>query len=192
MAALSDDIAYNSHDIDDGFRAGLFTLDDVCQVPMVGKTCNEIMATYPNLSEDDLIREAIRRLINGFVYDLRQETQRRLADLKPQSVEDVRNLKVPLVALSDGHMKNLKEIHAFLTEYMYYHAAVTAMKAAGRAIVRDLYAIEKHRHYSPEGSVKAEDIADKVAILTDHEALIAHEKLTGRKYVSPLTPSKQS
>src|SRR5262249_17047248 len=82
-AAVSDDIAYNNHDLDDGLRAGLFTVGDLAEVPLVGPTVREVGARYPGIEEPRLIHETIRRVIGGMVGDLVAETRRRLAEAKP-------------------------------------------------------------------------------------------------------------
>lgn len=189
IAAFADDIAYNSHDIDDGFKAGLFTLTHLRTVPLLGQIMSSVEAVYANLSQDALIQETIRRLINLFVGDMYQETKRRLAEAKPQSAQDIRNLKHPIVALTDPFQKHLRDTHDFLMERMYCHPDVLEMKAESRRIVRDLFTVEKHRRFSPDAPTPVEEIADAVALLTDYEALGAHEKLTGKKHASPfLTP----
>ena len=185
VAALADDIAYNSHDIDDGFRAGLFTLEQLRQVPILGKIMHDIDKAYPQLSSEALIQETIRRLLNTFVGFMYTETKKRLGETKPQCAQDIRNLGFPVVALGDDATKSLAEVHQFLMDHMYNHPAILEMKSMGRAIVRDLYTTERHRRYHESGEAGAIATADFVATLTDVEALTLHEKLTGKKYVSP-------
>src|SRR5436309_126337 len=96
IAALSDDIAYNNHDIDDGLRAGLFAVADLADVPLVGPVFEEVAGRYPGLDEPRLIHEAIRRLIDSMVRDLIGETRRRLAESRVASVDEVRRLKAPI------------------------------------------------------------------------------------------------
>jgi dGTPase len=185
VAALSDDIAYNSHDIDDGFKAGLFTLDQLRQVPILGQMMSDIDKAYPHLTPEAVIQETIRRLLNTFVGFMYTETKKRLADAKPQSAQDVRNLSFPVVALDDLAKKSLGEVHQFLMDNMYCHPAILEMKSIGRAIVRDLYTTERHKRFREQGEEGSIGTADFVANLTDVEALTLHEKLTGKKYVSP-------
>jgi dGTPase len=113
------------------------------------------------------------------------ETKKRLADAKPQSAQDVRNLSFPVVALDDLAKKSLGEVHQFLMDNMYCHPAILEMKSIGRAIVRDLYTTERHKRFREQGEEGSIGTADFVANLTDVEALTLHEKLTGKKYVSP-------
>src|SRR6201999_4280384 len=90
LAALADDIAYNNHDIDDGWRAGLFRTEELLDVPFVGDVVREVADDYPGLSDQRLIAEAIRRLIGARIGDLVSETRARAARLNPRSAEDVR------------------------------------------------------------------------------------------------------
>ena len=187
ISALADDIAYNSHDIDDGLNAKLFTIAQVREVPLVGRIMGDVEKLYPELAPNTLIAETIRRIINLFVADLFKETQSRLKSGSFQTVADVRHSKSPVAALSEEMAKNLTEIHGFLCTNMYFHPLVSEMKQMGRAIVRDLFSREEHRRYSQDNPVGKDVIADAIAVLTDQEALVAHEKLTGRHYISPLT-----
>ncbi len=189
VAALSDDIAYNSHDIDDGFRAGLFGLAELRQVPLLGQIIEQVYQAYPNLSPEAVIQETIRRLLNSFVGRLYKETRKRLDDVKPGCAQDIRNLSFPIVGLDDETTKNLSDVHQFLSDHMYFHPVIVEMKNMGRAVVRDLYTTERHKRYATHGEHAAISAADAIAHLTDIEALAAHEKLTGKKYVSPFTHS---
>src|SRR6266403_2244044 len=102
IAALSDDIAYNNHDIDDGLRAGLFAVADLAEVPLVGPVFDEVAAHYPGLEESRLIHESIRRLIDRMVRDLVAETRRRLAESGVDSADEIRNLGRPIAAFSEA------------------------------------------------------------------------------------------
>ena len=84
VAALSDDIAYNNHDIDDGLRAGLFGVADLLELPLVGEMFALVSKKYPGLGESRLVHEAVRRVINAMVEDVMAETRRRLADAAPE------------------------------------------------------------------------------------------------------------
>src|SRR5215813_2194660 len=98
VAALSDDIAYNNHDVDDGLRAGLFDVEDLGQVPLVGPVFAEVGKRYPGIEESRLIHESIRRLIDRMVRDLVDETRRRLAESSAKSADDIRALGRPVAA----------------------------------------------------------------------------------------------
>src|SRR6266576_2634450 len=100
IAALADDIAYNNHDIDDGLRAGLFAVEDLADVPLVGPVFEEVAARYPGIEETRLIHESIRRLIDRMVRDLVAETRGRLARSGVRTVEEVRRLGEPIAGFS--------------------------------------------------------------------------------------------
>ncbi len=103
IAALSDDIAYNNHDIDDGLRAGLFEVADLMELPLVGEMFAVVTKQYPGIGHARLIHEAVRRVINAMVEDVLAETRRRLAEAAPRSVADIRGLGRPVVAFSPAH-----------------------------------------------------------------------------------------
>ena len=96
VAAVADDIAYNNHDIDDGLRAGLFAVEDLLAVPLVGRIFSDVMDLYPGLDRGRLIHESVRRLITAMIEDVLIETGRRIADSKPQTADEVRGLGRPL------------------------------------------------------------------------------------------------
>ena len=162
------------------------------QVDILGRIIADIDKTYPHLTPDAIIQETIRRLLNTFVGCMYTETKKRLDDVKPKSAQDIRNLSFPIVGLDDTARKNLTEVHAFLVEHMYFHPAILEMKAIGRAIVRDLFTTERHKRYTATGEDVSMAALDTIATLTDIEALTEHEKLTGKKYVSPLLKSLKS
>ncbi|MGF1594981.1 MAG: deoxyguanosinetriphosphate triphosphohydrolase [Kiloniellaceae bacterium] len=139
VAALSDDIAYNNHDIDDGLRAGLFAIDDLRELPLVGPVLAEVEARYPRLEEARLIHETVRRVIDRMVGDLLEETRRRVAAARPDSATAVRGLAAPLVAFSDEMRQNDRALRSFLFARMYRHYKVNRMTTKARRVVRELF-----------------------------------------------------
>ena len=187
-AALSDDIAYNNHDIDDGLRAGLFTIDDLRDVPLVGPTFKAVEAKYPGLERPRLIHESIRRLIDHMVNDLLAETRKRLAAARPQSPTDIRELGSPVVAFSVEMRQNDRALRTFLFERMYRHFRVNRMTSKARRVVGELFGLflaepeclptEWHRLASQPGSAEtARVVADYIAGMTDRFALDEHRRL---------------
>ncbi|MGB0683634.1 MAG: deoxyguanosinetriphosphate triphosphohydrolase [Magnetovibrionaceae bacterium] len=188
IAALSDDVAYNNHDIDDGLRAGLFTIRDLLDVPLVGPEIFDLRKRYPDLEESRLIHETVRRLIGLMVEDLTAETERRLAEAKPQSVDDIRNLRQPMASFSDQMKQNDRELKKFLFANMYRHYKLNRMTSKARRVVRDLVALllDEPGCLPTEWRVQAEGarpphvariVADYVAGMTDRLALDEHRKL---------------
>jgi len=186
-AALSDDIAYNNHDIDDGFCAGLFAVADLDEVPLVGAMFAEVRRSYPEIDESRLIKEAVRRLIDRMVNDLLAETQSRLAGAGPKSAEDIRALGAPVVAFSEEMGKNGRALKDFLFERMYRHDKVNRKTEQVQEVVQTLFA---HYLANPEAlpagwhagagdnRQTARLVADYIAGMTDRFALEECRKLS--------------
>ncbi|HUT50958.1 MAG TPA: deoxyguanosinetriphosphate triphosphohydrolase [Alphaproteobacteria bacterium] len=188
VAALADDIAYNNHDIDDGLRAGLFTLDDLRDLPLAGPTIRVVEAAYPGLEQPRLIHETVRRLIDHMVTDLLDETQARLADAAPGSVEEIRELGRPVVAFSQEMISHDKALRSFLGERMYRHHMVQRMTAKAGRVVGDLFeafvsdpgllpAEWRARGEGRDEARAARLVADYIAGMTDSFALSEHQRL---------------
>jgi dGTPase len=188
VAALSDDIAYNNHDIDDGLRAGLFGVADLADVPLVGPVFHDVASCYPGLEESRMIHESIRRLIDRMVGDLVGETRHRVTESGAASADEVRALKVPVVAFSDDMRRNDRSLKEFLFERMYRHDRVNRMSSNARRVVHDLFQLylSEPQHLPPEWrglAAGAEDphtarvAADYLAGMTDRFALDEHHRL---------------
>ncbi|MDA0305359.1 MAG: deoxyguanosinetriphosphate triphosphohydrolase [Proteobacteria bacterium] len=188
VSALADDIAYNNHDIDDGLRAGLFTVKDLADVPLAGPIFAAVQKEYPDLDPSRVIHEAVRRLIGEMVDDLLGETRRRLGAAKVTSPEDIRNLGSPVAGFSPAMAENEKAVKTFLFDNMYRHSRLNRMTSKARRIVRELFAIfmQEPECLSPdwrqklagEGEeVTARVITDYIAGMTDRFALDEHRRL---------------
>lgn len=188
VSALSDDIAYNNHDIDDGLRAGLFSLDDLGEIDLIGERLKQVRDTYSDISDHVLIHELVRRLINMMVMDLVGETETRLADLAPGSVDEIREAGGAVAAFSDQIVAYDKALKAFLKQHMYAHFRVNRMASKGKRVVTDLFDlyIREPECLPPEWSAKvgepgsaetARFVADFIAGMTDRYALREHQKL---------------
>jgi dGTPase len=188
VAALSDDIAYHSHDVDDGLRAGLFRVDDLADVPIVGPIIHEIRSRYPDLEAPRLIHETGRRLINVMVNDLLAETGKRIGDTAPRTPDDVRDLGAPIVGFSDRLEQDNKSLKEFLFARMYRHYRVNRMTSKARRVVSDLFTlyVDEPECLPAEWRVGAEQqdrtlrarhVADYIAGMTDRFALDEHRRL---------------
>jgi dGTPase len=188
VAALADDIAYSNHDLDDGLRAGLFTLDELRPLPMVGAAIAEAEAAFPGLAADRLHHETIRRLINRMVGDLVGETARRLAAAAPASAEAIRRLGAPVVAFSGQGEAANRAIKAFLFARMYRHFRVNRMTLKAKRVVRELFSALltapnclptewQEGAGSPGDAVTAVQVCDYIAGMTDRFALDEHRRL---------------
>ena len=188
VATLADDIAYNTHDIDDGLRAGLFAIKDLADVPLVGPVFRGVDVSYPALEESRLTHESIRRLIDRMVGDLIDETSKRLADSGVHSVDEVRQLRAPVVGFSDEMRRNDQALKGFLFERMYRHYRVNRMSAKARRVVHDLFThylaqplcLPREWRDLADGTDEAQTArvaADYLAGMTDRFALDEHRRL---------------
>jgi dGTPase len=188
IAAFADDIAYDAHDIDDGLRAALFTLEDLPHVPMLGEIIAAIRAAHPDLDDTRLVHELVRRLIGFLIDDVVAETERRLAALAPRSADDVRGAASAVVGFSPAMTEADKAIKSFLWTRVYRHERVMQVMDQAAGVVRDLF--ERYAARSAdlpadwnEGmaeldhAARARRIADFIAGMTDRYALAEHARL---------------
>lgn len=183
IANLADEIAYNNHDVDDGLRSGLITLEQLSSIRLFDRHLNEVRLTYPNLAERRVVHETVRRMINTLVTDLIAQTEHNILLKGPQNVDDVRTLP-PLVAFSaDIHELN-RELKAFLRTHLYKHYRVMRMTAKARRIIDDLFNtfMEEPRLLPPQfttlaDSEYARSVADYIAGMTDRYAIREHRRL---------------
>ncbi len=138
-AAIADDIAYDAHDIDDGLRAGLFGLDDLHAVPLLGDIIREIRASHPGLDPARAAHETVRRVITRLIEDVVAESGRRLSALAPRSVEDIRLASGAVIGFSEGMAAAEQGIKDFLYPRMYRHERVMRVMGAAQGVVRNLF-----------------------------------------------------
>ncbi len=192
VAALSDDIAYNNHDIDDGLRAGLFSVDDLRELPLVGPVFREVLDRYPDLEISRIIHESVRRLIDRMATDLLDETRSRIQASGVENAKDVRMLGKPLVAFSDEMSRHDGTLKSFLFANMYRHEKVASMTSEARHVVAELFDvyINAPQLLPPEWLARwqggdtskhrtARIVADYIAGMTDRFALAEHRKHCG-------------
>ncbi len=141
VAAISDDIAYNNHDLDDGLRAELFTIEDLRAIPLVGEVVALVEERYPGLERKRLIQETIRRLITLWIDDAYAETGRRLERLQPQNADDIRAAGEFTVAFSSQMRGHVQALRQFLFTNMYRHFEVNRSMTKAKRIISDLFGL---------------------------------------------------
>jgi dGTPase len=188
IAAFADDIAYDAHDIDDGLRAALFSLDDIAALALPGRIVADIGTTFPRLDSARVVHEFVRRLIGLLIEDLTAETGRRLAALAPGSADDVRRAPSSVTAFSPEIAEAERVIKSFLETHMYRHARVKGVMNEAAGVVRDLFTrYTAHPDDLPaewreglagaDAAARARRIADFIAGMTDRFALAEHTRL---------------
>ncbi len=190
LADVADAIAYNNHDIDDGYRAGLLTIGQLREQPLFGRHFDSVIGRYPRLDDRRLIYETIRRMIDSVVTDLIETTERNIEASAPATIEDVRNAGRRLVGFSPGVDADHLALKRFLHEHLYGHERKLATMRRVQRVLEDLFAHYMSRTESmpaefadaadavPEDR-RARVVADYIAGMTDRFALAEHERLTG-------------
>ncbi|MFN3147782.1 MAG: deoxyguanosinetriphosphate triphosphohydrolase [Paracoccaceae bacterium] len=191
VAALSDDIAYNSHDLHDGLRAELFSTDELAELPLLGDCFAQVDAKYPGLNYYRRRHEALRRFFGLLVEDVIAEARAALAELAPRSADDIRHAGRPVLRFSAPLWTDLKVIRAFLFRRMYRAPDVVAMRAEVTRVIDELfprYMAEpdllpkqwrKDVAEAKDETALARIVADYIAGMTDRFALQSHARLFG-------------
>ena len=189
LTNLADEIAYNAHDIDDGVRSGLLSIEQVCAVPLFARFHDAALAEHPQLTGRRLLFEAIRRMLTQQIYDVIDATRARLERYAPQSVDDVRRAP-PLLCFSDAMRDESRQLKRFLMRHLYRHPQV--MESMGRAqeVVHALVAayLDRPSEMPPDFAQRPDlhrAVADYIAGMTDRFALREHARLTGAPAFDP-------
>jgi len=188
LANIADAIAYNNHDVDDGFRAGLLSLDQLREQALFETQYSAVHRLYPKLEDRRLIYEIIRRMIGTVVTDLIEETRRRIKKVRPASIDDVRDAGQTLVSMSEQVYEQHVSLKRFLSKHLYRHEQKLEMTRRAQIMIQDLFAayLEDVQRMPPEfadaaaslnESGRARIVADYIAGMTDRYAISAHETI---------------
>jgi len=183
VAAISDDIAYNNHDLEDGLRAGLFTIEKFNSIPFVSKLINKHVNNTKNYRREIIINQIVRELINVMVVDVINTTNRNLKKYNPQSIKDIYKQDHLIVDFSDKIKKVDMQIKDFLRHNMYNHKKVIINTNKGKRIIKVLfnYLSKNPKKYINEELVKKAPkervVADFIAGMTDRYAINLHKKI---------------
>jgi dGTPase len=187
LCNLADAIAYNAHDIDDGVRSGLISIEQLLQVELFAHYHQQTLAEHPGLSAKPrrLLYETIRRMLSDQVYDVIDTTRRAVADVGVGSLEEAR-LAGPLVAFSSSMKSRSGELKKFLFAQLYRHPQVMHTTGQAQQVVRELFEayVDQPAEMPTDFAASADlqrSVADYIAGMTDRFALREHERLTGRK-----------
>ena len=188
LADISDAIAYNNHDVDDGYRAGLISLEQLREQSLFEAQYLEVNGRYPDLDDRRLIYEIIRRMINKVVTDLTETTQHNLDEVSPASIDDVRSTGRRLVGFSDEIAEQHQSLKKFLNQHLYRHEQKLAMTRQVQVVLEELFAtfmgdaqqMPAEFANAAEGgdeAHRARIVADYIAGMTDRYAFAEHERI---------------
>ncbi|PDT02420.1 deoxyguanosinetriphosphate triphosphohydrolase [Rhizobium chutanense] len=189
VAAIADDIAYNTHDIDDGLRSGYLTFDMLEEIPFLAGLMAEVRARYPHLEPSRFTHEIMRRQITRMVEDVIGVAQERFSQLRPESAADIRGADRVIATFSEGMAETDRQIKAMLFKRIYRNPDIMRIRAGAARIVTDLFAAymanpkEMQSHYWVDhiaglaDAPKARHVGDYLAGMTDTYAISAHRRL---------------
>ena len=192
IADLADAIAYNNHDVDDGVRSGLVTVEELRSVPLFARHHDTVLARYPGLALSRLVHETIRRMIHEVASDLIEETGRRLAELAPSDIEAVRTQPKSIVGFSEARDADHHQMKKFLRTRLYRHERMQATRAGVGKVLEELFAgfmsdlsLLPAEHRAAAETLEAANgragraraVADYIAGMTDRYAFQEHERI---------------
>ena len=192
VASFADDIAYNNHDIDDGFRAGFFSIKQLCSLPFIAAIISEFDRKYPNSDDNLRIYAITRSMISQMVFDLLDNTRNNIQKYKIQTSDDVRKNKKFCAVFSESMQENIYQLRTFLKENFYTHTNIARMDMKSQKIVEDLFgaffknplllpiSMRKEIQHATQEEL-AEKISTYIAGMTDMMAIEEHSRLFDTK-----------
>lgn len=191
---LADEIAYNNHDVDDGLRSGLITLEQLDGIALFARHAAEARAEFPALGERRLVHETVRRMIGALVTDLLAESARRIAASGVHTLADVRAAPALIAFTPTMQAENLA-LKRFLLDRLYRHPQVVVMTDNARRVIQDLFsaymadpALIPPQYRQAAESDRPRTVTDYIAGMTDRYALREHRRLFGVEHGPVLSP----
>ena len=183
LTNFADEIAYNNHDIDDGLRSGLITIEQLQEVALFNSQLEIVKAKYPTLEQKRLIHETVRRMINILVVDLCQTSAKNIAQVSPKNIQDIHHAPY-LISFSEKMTEKNLALKQFLRKNLYHHYKVNRMSAKAMRIIRELFdvffsdpSLMPQEHQVNARFDKARAVADYIAGMTDRFAIREHRRL---------------
>ena len=181
---LADEIAYNNHDVDDGLRSGVLTLEQLQEISLFARHAGEVDAEFPHIAGRRRVHETIRRMIDAQVTDLLAESSRRIVAAAPASLPDVHNAP-ELIGFTEEMKQENHALKSFLREHLYRHFEVLRMTAKARRVIQDLFSafVADPRLLPPQYQIMADTgsieraTADYIAGMTDRYSMKEHRRL---------------
>jgi len=182
LVNFADEIAYNHHDIDDGYRSGLVTFDQLRDLSFFNDICKEVKIVSPTINDKQCIKSTIRRMMNMFIEDLCTHSQNKIDQARLSSIDDVRNAS-PIIGLSDNMVKKQQLVKNFLRKKLYLHPRVKEMTDNAHDVIEKLFKklMQNPKIINIKNNDSEDDLAimisDYIAGMTDRFALQTYEKI---------------